>query len=175
MIQRLIILGVLKRGPSTGYDIKKFIQKELRVFSRTEEIKSVYYPLKKMEEEGLIKKRARKTNHLKKYIYYITPQGEREFFRLCRETLLSQKRPFIEWDIVLYFLPFLDKKEVLPFLRLRLRFLRKVRGWLKKKREELKQAPKNLVLLINHHLKLVGAEKEFLKNLLVIIRNEEVV
>ena len=75
---------------------------------------------------------------------------------------------------MLYFLPFLDKKEVLPFLRLRLRFLEKVRRWLEKKQEELKQAPKNLIMLINHHLKLVGAEKEFLRNLFVIVKNEEV-
>lgn len=169
MIQRLIILGALKKRPSSGYDIKKFIQKELGMFSQLES-KSIYYPLKKMEKEGLIEKKEEKENHLKKYIYHITPQGEKEFFRLCKETLLSQKRPFLEWDIALYFLPFLDKKEILPLLRLRLLFLEKVKKWLQEKLEEFKEAPQNFSLLVNHHLQLVLAEKDFLRNLIKVIK-----
>ncbi len=170
MIQRLIILGALKRKPSSGYDIKKFIQKELGMFSPLE-LKSIYYPLKKMEKEGLIEKRE-KRNHLKKYVYYITPRGEKEFFRLCKETLLSQKRPFLEWDIALYFLPFLNKKEILPLLRLRLLFLEKVKKWLEEKLEEFRNSPKNFFLLVNHHLRLVLAEKDFLKSLIKVIKKK---
>jgi DNA-binding PadR family transcriptional regulator len=103
MIQKLIILGFLKNNPSSGYDIKKFIEKELGVFSGLE-MHSIYYPLKQMEKEGVItKKELNRKKHLKKSIYYITPKGEKEFINLCNQALLSKKRPFIDIDIPLYF------------------------------------------------------------------------
>lgn len=174
MIQQLIILGFLKKSPASGYDIKKFIDKDLGIFSKPE-TKSIYYPLKKMESDGLIKKQTLKTaKHLKKYIYSITPKGQRVFIDLCKQTLLSQRRPFIESDLVLYFLPFLKKKEIVPLLRLRLVFLEKVKNWLILKSKELKKSPKNLPLLLEHHLKLAIAEKEFLKDLLSDIKNKKI-
>lgn len=173
MIQRLIILGLLKKNPASGYDIKKSIDKDLGIFSKLE-TRSIYYPLNKMEKEGLIKKEGLKTQkHLKKYVYSITPKGERVFIDLCKQALLSQRRPFIELDIALYFLPFLSKKEIIPLLRLRLRFLEKVKEWLQSKSKELKKAPKNLTLLIDHHFKLATAEKDFLKDLLDDIKNKK--
>jgi DNA-binding PadR family transcriptional regulator len=173
MIQRLIILGLLKKGPATGYDIKKFITTDLGVFSEFQN-QSIYYPLKKMEKEALIvKKESKDKGHLKKYSYTITAKGQREFMKLCRETLLSQQRPFIELDIALYFLPFLNKKEIMPLLRLRMRFLEKVKQWLENKEEELRGAPRNLMLLIDHQFTLAGAEKEFLSNMIDTIKKEK--
>ncbi len=172
MIQRLAILGILKIKPSSGYDIKKFIEKELKVFSELE-TKSIYYPLKKMEEEGLVAKKEIKNAPLRKSVYYITPKGEREFFKLAQKTLLSQRRPFVEIDLPLYFLPFLDKKNVLALLRLRLRFLNRVREWLSKKEKELKDAPANIQLLIRHHLKLATAEKSFIKDMIRSVKDTQ--
>ncbi|MCD6583245.1 MAG: PadR family transcriptional regulator [Candidatus Omnitrophica bacterium] len=174
MIQKLVILGLLKKRPSSGYDIKKFIEKDLKIFTDLD-THSIYYPLKKMEKEGFIKKKMLKgEKQLRKYVYFITPKGEKEFLALCRETLLSQKRPFIDLDISLYFLPFLSKEEIKLLLRVRLRFLERVRKWLMKKKNEFKKAPKNLLLLIQHHLKLAGAEKEFLKDMIRAIKEGEV-
>ena len=55
MIQKLIILGLLQGGCKHGYEIKKFIKKELGLFTSVDTL-SIYYPLKVMEREGLIKK-----------------------------------------------------------------------------------------------------------------------
>ncbi len=172
MIQRLIILGLLKKTPSSGYDIKKFIDKELGMFSQLD-TSSIYYPLKKMEAEGLIVKREIKGGRLKKFLYSITPKGEKEFIRLSKEALRSQRRPFIEIDIPLYFLDFLDKDEIFPILRLRMLFLKRVKDWLEKKRVELKSAPPNIQLLIRHHLKLASAERSFIKAMLEAIKKEK--
>ncbi|MCM8773212.1 MAG: PadR family transcriptional regulator [Candidatus Omnitrophica bacterium] len=170
MIQRLIILGILKNSSVSGYDIKKIIEKELGVFSKIE-TKSIYYPLKKMVREGLIKREEIKSNkHINKFVYSITPKGEKEFVALCKEALLSKRRPFIELDIAIYFLPFLKGRDIMPYLRLRLRFLESVKRWLINKSEELKEAPKNLSLLINHHLKLAVAEKDFLKDMIKVVK-----
>ncbi|UCG35255.1 MAG: PadR family transcriptional regulator [Candidatus Omnitrophota bacterium] len=170
MIQRLIILGLLKKNPASGYDIKKFINKELGMFAEPQ-AQSIYYPLKKMEKEGLIKRKEFKgTSRLKKYTYAITPKGEREFLNLCEDTLLSQRRPFIELDVALYFLPFLDKRKITSLLRWRMMFLEKVREWLLEKEEELKESPKNLTLLVKHQSQLAVAEKDFIEDMIKVIK-----
>jgi len=170
MIQNLIILGFLKKNPASGYDIKKFIQKELGVFSELEN-QSIYYPLSQMEKDGLITQTETEgSQKLKKYIYAITAKGERVFNELCKKALLSQSRPFIELDIVLYFLPFLHKKDILPLLRLRLRFLQKVLKWLEVKQGEFKNSPKNLRLLLEHHSRLALAEKTFVGEVITTVK-----
>ena len=170
MIQKLIILGFLKKHPASGYDLKKFIKEDLGIFSQLNNY-SIYYPLGKMEKEGLITKKEKKNDgHVKKYIYSITPKGEREFLRLAREALMSQRRPFIELDIALYFLPFLATNDIMPFLRLRSRFIDNVKRWLTAKEKELKGYPPNFTLLLKHHHKLADAEKEFIDDIIKTIK-----
>jgi DNA-binding PadR family transcriptional regulator len=170
MVQKLVILGILKTNPASGYDIKKFIEKELGLFSSME-THSIYYPLKKMEQAGLIRKtELRGETHLKKYMYSITPKGEREFFGLCQEALSSEKRPFIDIDLPLYFLPYLDTKEVIARLRLRKRFLEKARQWLIAKLANNQEFPTHQKLLLKHHLSLLNTEDEFVKEILSVVK-----
>lgn len=169
-IQRLIILGVLKKGPKHGYDIKKVIKKELGVFTSLEN-KSIYYPLKVMEKGGLIKRAAAQSRgRLLRYVYSLTPRGNKEFLKLAMEALLSEKRPFIDIDIPLYFLPFLEKKEVLVRLRLRKRFLEKVKIWLAGNLDVRKDFPYHQKLLLRHHLNLLNAEERFLEDIVKIVK-----
>ena len=169
--QKLIILGILKEGPKHGYEIKKIIQKELGIFSSLEN-KSIYYPLKIMEERGLIKKDiAAGRGKLTRYVYAITPKGEREFLQLALQALLSEKRPFIDIDIPLYFLPFLGKKEVTARLRLRKRFLEKVRKWLKSNLDAGEEFPSHQRILLKHHLNLLNAEDKFVAEIIEIEKN----
>ncbi|MCQ9206181.1 MAG: PadR family transcriptional regulator [Omnitrophica bacterium] len=170
-IQRLIILGVLKNGPKHGYDIKKIIKKELGIFTSLEN-KSIYYPLKVMEKGGLIKRAAAQNRgRLLRYVYSLTPRGDKEFLKLAMETLLSEKRPFIDIDIPLYFLPFLEKKEVLVRLRLRKRFLERVKAWLGGNLDSKKQFPYHQKLLLRHHLNLLNAEEHFLEDIVRIVKD----
>lgn len=160
------MLGILKDGPKHGYQIKKIIQKELGIFSEMD-MQSIYYPLKKMEGEGLIKKALVKSvGRLPRYVYTITPHGNKEFLNLALKALLSRKRPFIEIDIPLYFLPYLDKKEVLARLRLRKIFLGKAKNWLNAKLGTIKKSFKHRRLLLSHHLNLLNAEENFLEEII---------
>lgn len=172
MIQKLIILGILKRGSATGYEIKKFISRELETFLPFNS-RSIYYPLSKMEKEGLIKKKIFTSKHMRKYSYSITKQGEREFLKMCRQALLTPRRPFMELDIVLYFSTFLNKKDILPLLRLRLRFLEKVKKWLLARKEEYKFNSLELEFLLRHHYELAKAEKKFLKEIIYKWRHNQ--
>lgn len=169
-IQRLAILGILKSGPKHGYQIKKIIDKVLGVFAELEE-KSVYYSLKKMEEEKLIRKEiGTVSKHLQRYTYYITEKGEKEFVKLAMSKFIPTKRPFFEIDIPLYFLPYLNKREVLVRLRLRKRFLDSVKSWIKRVMSSDKNISQHHKLLLKHHLQLLKAEDKFIDDFIKMVK-----
>ncbi|MCF7877258.1 MAG: PadR family transcriptional regulator [Candidatus Omnitrophica bacterium] len=170
-IQEIIILGLLKESSRHGYEIKKIAKERLGIFSSLEN-KSFYYPLKIMEEKGFItKKKSQSREGPSRYIYSITEEGKKEFSSLALKTLMSQKRPFIDIDIPLYFLPYLEKKEVLSRLRLRKRFLEKVKEWLADNLELPKKFPIHQRMLLRHHQNLLNAEEGFIENIIEIIKN----
>jgi len=170
-MQRLIILGILKEGPKHGYEIKKLIKKELGVFTSLEN-KSIYYPLKVMEKRALIEKCAdSKERGVLRYVYAITARGEEEFLKLAMEAFISQKRPFIDIDIPLYFLPYFNKKEVFARMRLRKRFLEKVKGWLADNIKAEKKFLPHQRLLLKHHLNLLNAEEDFVEEIVRLVQS----
>lgn len=169
--QKLTILGILKQGPKHGYEIKKIIKKELGVFAYLEN-KSIYYPLKIMERGGLIKKSIdREKGRLERYIYSLTSQGSKEFLKLAMEALLSQKRPFIDIDIPLYFLPYLEGKKVFAHLRLKKIFLEKVKKWLANNLKRGGEFSPHQRLLLKHHLNLLNAEEKFVDEVIDIVKD----
>ncbi|MFH1519445.1 MAG: PadR family transcriptional regulator [Candidatus Omnitrophota bacterium] len=169
--QKLIILGILQEGPKHGYEIKKIIKEELEIFASLEN-KSIYYPLKIMQRGGLIKRNTtRERGRLERHVYSLTSRGDREFRKLAMEALLSQKRPFIDIDIPLYFLPYLEKKKVFAHLRLKKIFLEKVKKWLATNLKQKDQFPPHQKLLLKHHLNLLAAEESFVIEVIKIIKN----
>ena len=169
-IQKLIILGILKEGPKHGYEIKKIIKKELGIFASLEN-KSIYYPLKMMEKAGVIKKdTTRERGRLERHVYSLTTRGNKEFIKLAMEALLSQKRPFIDIDIPLYFLPYLEKKKVFAHLRVKKRFLEKVRKWLTGNLRRKGEFSSHQKLLLKHHLNLLNTEEGFVDEVIRIIK-----
>ena len=170
-IQKLIILGILKEGPKHGYEIKKIIKKELGIFASLEN-KSIYYPLKIMERAGAIRKTTTKERgRLERHVYSLTARGNKEFLKLAMEALLSQKRPFIDIDIPLYFLPYLEKKKVFAHLRLKKRFLEKVKGWLSDNLKGKDGFSPHQRLLLKHHLNLLNAEDSFVNEVIKIVKD----
>jgi DNA-binding PadR family transcriptional regulator len=171
--QKIIILGLLKKSSCHGYEIKKIAKEKLGVFSSLEN-KSFYYPLKIMEKKGyIIKKEDQGQEGPARYIYSITQKGKKEFSRLALETLTSQKRPFIDIDIPLYFLPLLEKKEVISRLRLRKRFLEKVKEWLADNLDLSKKFLPHQRMLLKHHLNLLNAEEGFVEDTIKIVKNSQ--
>ncbi|MFH1504292.1 MAG: PadR family transcriptional regulator [Candidatus Omnitrophota bacterium] len=169
-MQKLIILGILKQGPRHGYEIKKIVKDELGVFTSLEN-KSIYYPLKIMKDRGLIEKHTdREQGGVLKYIYTITSQGNKEFLNLAMKAFLSQRRPFIDIDIPLYFLPYLDKKEVFVRLRLRKRFLEKVKSWLVNNLGLNEEFLPHQKLLLKHHLNLLNTEESFVEEIIELVK-----
>ena len=154
----LLFLGLLQGGPKHGYEIKRHIQEELSAYIGLN-IKSIYYPLKKMEEGGLIEKEVgRQGLWPEKYVYKITPRGQKKFDELIAESFLSLERPFFRIDLSLYFLAYIDKAMARRRLRARIGLLKKIRKQLALLNDQAQKSSKNLALILQHDLDMVDAE-----------------
>ena len=152
-----LFLGLLAEGPKHGYDIKRQIEKEL-VPAIGLKIKSIYYPLKKMEEAGLIEKEVgRQGRFPEKNIYRITAKGRKKFEDLISSSFVSVERPYFQMDLSLYFLPLIDQAMAKKRLKTRLVILKKIRRDLLTLRNDPSQ-PRPLELILSHDLDLVEAE-----------------
>ena len=165
--QELAILGLLKEGPKHGYEIKKLLKNVLRVFTSFEST-SIYYPLKSLEEKGYLEKEISKEGlRPEKYIYKLTPKGDEYLNTLLVDNFLSLNRPFVNVDLSLYFLPYVNKKVFLKKIKIRIKALERVERWLIKRIGEFNQKNKlHLKKILEHNLKLTQAEITFSKDLL---------
>jgi len=153
----LLFLGLLVEGPKHGYEIKLQLEEDL--FPNIGlQIKSIYYPLRKMESTGLIEKEIgrREGRFPEKYVYRITPKGRKKFDTLMAESLISLERPFFQIDLAFYFLPLVGPDMAKRRLKARFILLRKLRKQLALLQSMAKN--KTLSLILQHDLDLVDAE-----------------
>lgn len=152
-----LFLGLLAEGPKHGYEIKRQLEEDLNPNIGLQ-IKSIYYPLQKMEGEGLVEKeQGQKAGRFpEKYVYRITPKGRKKFDELIEHSFLSVERPFFQIDLAFYFLPLVDKSMAKRRLKVRFTLLKKV----KKQLTLLQSNAKTniLSLILQHDLDLVEAE-----------------
>jgi DNA-binding PadR family transcriptional regulator len=152
-----LFLGLLAEGPKHGYEIKIQLEEDISPNIGLK-IKSIYYPLQKMESSGLVEKEIgrREGRFPEKYVYRITPKGRKKFNELIAQRLLSIERPFFEIDLAIYFLPLVDKAMAKRRLKARHGLLKKV----KKELVFLQSSAKTkiLSLILQHDLDLVEAE-----------------
>lgn len=175
MIQKLVLLGLLKEGPKHGYEIKRSITKVLETFTSVE-TKSIYYSLRQLEKEELVVKKVSRTGRRpEKYVYRITKKGSRRFQELLRRNFLKLERPFLNIDLCLYFSPFIKPRMILSRLRTRLRGLGRVKVWLESMRRSLKEgnAPHHLRTIIQHNLELTKTEIKFTSRLIRTLTKKE--
>jgi DNA-binding PadR family transcriptional regulator len=166
----LLFLGLLKDGPKHGYEIKRLIDEELFPFVGLQ-IKSIYYPLKKMEKLGLIKKDiGREGKWPEKYVYSLTVKGGKIFDHLITESFISIERPYFNIDLALYFLQYVEKRIAIRQLRGRVLFLRRIKRELLEIRGGMKKAQAHLEIILDHDLDLVEAEINSLTRLIKILR-----
>ena len=162
----LLFLGLLKDGPKHGYEIKRTIEEDLAPFVGIK-IKSIYYPLKKMEKLGLIKKDiGREGKWPEKFVYSLTPKGEKIFEHMITDSFISIERPFFHIDLALYFMPYVDKKLAKRQLRGRVMFLRKIQRELEKVQKSTKKSKKHLHIILEHNYDLVEAEVKSITKLI---------
>jgi DNA-binding PadR family transcriptional regulator len=154
----MLFLGLLIDGPKHGYEIKRIIEEELFPFVGLK-VKSIYYPLKKMEQLKLIHKDVgREGKWPEKFVYSITPQGRKIFDHLITESFMSIERPYFNIDLSLYFLEYVDKNIAKRKLKGRLMFLRRIRRDLEGLKKKVDSGRRYLHIILQHDLDLVEAE-----------------
>jgi DNA-binding PadR family transcriptional regulator len=162
---QLLFLGLLKDGPKHGYEIKRLINDELSSFVGLT-IKSIYYPLNKMEKLGLIKKDVgRDGKRPEKYIYSLTAKGDKTFHDLILKSFLSIERPYFHIDLSIYFAQYVDKKMVQRQMRGRVLFLKKIKRQLENLQKNLDSSKKHLNIILEHDFDLVSAEIKSIEKL----------
>ena len=162
----LLLLGMIREGPKHGYDIKKEIQAIVFVIAGIEQ-KSIYYPLKVLEKKGLIVKRAHKEgNRPTRFVYALTVKGKVSFDKLLSSSFLDFKRPQFSLDLSLYFLPYIKPAIARRRLRARIFILKKLGKNLKLMiRNTDKKLTPSLACILEHNLRMLDAEREFLSDL----------
>ena len=154
----MLFLGLLMNGPKHGYEIKRVIEEELFPFVGLK-VKSIYYPLRKMEQLKLIQKDVgREGKWPEKFVYSITSQGRKIFDHLITESFLSIERPYFNLDLSLYFLEYVDKNIVKRKLKGRGIFLRRIKRDLEEVKRKVDPSRKYLHIILQHDLDLVAAE-----------------
>jgi DNA-binding PadR family transcriptional regulator len=168
----LIFLGLLKERPKHGYEIKKEIKEVLSVFAGTN-LKSIYYPLRMLEQSGLVEKNSAKVGKRPvRFVYKLTSKGESKFNELLNKSLLSFRRPQFSLDLSLYFLKHIKPAIAKRRLRARLLILKKLSKELRVTINSLKNKNPPVLSLSNileHNLGLLEAESKFLAGLTGVI------
>ena len=117
MSKEVLLLGLLKKKPMYGYEIKQLVDEEL-VHVPPITSGSLYHNLKILEKRGLVTKSVLKdTAHPEKQIYHITDEGVRTFDSLLQENITNFERPHLALDISFYFLRESDAGQFLDQLR----------------------------------------------------------
>jgi DNA-binding PadR family transcriptional regulator len=163
----LLFLGLLMNGPKHGYEVKRIIDEELYPLVGLD-VKSIYYPLKKMEHLGLISKdTGRQGRWPEKYIYRITPKGKKIFQHLIMESFLQIERPYFNIDLSLYFMQYADKKIAKRKLKARIIFLKRIKRDLEKllQKERSLDTPHSRIIL-EHDRDMVIAEIKYFSRMI---------
>jgi DNA-binding PadR family transcriptional regulator len=164
----LVIMGLLMKGPTHGYDLKQTLERELSPFLEVSSA-PLYYLLKKLEQEGLVTKWSTVSGRRpKKDVYSLTAKGQEEIKELLLKNITHVHRPSFNLDISLYFLNFLDPKDVVKTLKERLREFRKLKYLLQRQKRGLESdvTRRREYIITAHNIRLTEAEMDCVKDLI---------
>jgi PadR family transcriptional regulator, regulatory protein AphA len=111
-----VILGMLKLGVATGYDIKKVIDFSTRFFW-TASYGQIYPELKRLRKAGLVRAEQEPRGKVKRTVYSLTPKGEQALHEWLTDSqdVLFEIRD--ESLLRLFFADLLSRDEVIANLR----------------------------------------------------------
>lgn len=145
MSTRLVILGFLRFQPLHGYEIKQLIEQKMEDWTSIA-FGSIYFALRKLEEERLIEKIAteQEGNRPSRSVYQITDAGHEEFMRLLRQVWREVEHPRYSFDIGVFFMQALPKDEIVEYLKGRVAQLEETLDYLEAHRVERLADPRVL-------------------------------
>ncbi len=147
-----------------GYQINEIIEHNLGYLIDIKK-STAYTILDRLSEAGFVSMTTEQEgNRPPRKVYSITPSGERQFYQLLRENLEMLDLQYFEEDIGMMFIDHLSTEDAKEAL---LHKLQKVDQQI----ENYKQVPHHEIgvgvnIAVNHHLHLLHAEKEWLKQVI---------
>lgn len=123
---RTLLLGVLvQQGPKHGYEIRQELESWNAEQWANIAYGSIYFALKKMAEEGLIKVLENKENEKPgRILYEITPAGKNQFMDLLRKQWWEIKPIIDPFQVALTFMNCMPKEEIVLALEHKAAILR---------------------------------------------------
>ena len=166
----ITILGILNEQPVHAYQLEQLL-KEKKLKNKVElAFSSIYAVLKKLEKRSLVtSKLERIPKHADKKVYTITEEGKTELRDNLRQLLSKPETQKSSFELCLHFsnlIPNSELKEILKMYEAEL--TRMIQNQIKeittlKTDNQVKRA------LYNRSLKLWQAEKQWLKELIIMI------
>lgn len=103
-----------------------------------------------------------------KYIYRVTKKGKEEFTKLLNKNFLIIQRPYLNIDLSLYFLQYVDPKIVKRRLENRLNGLRGIKTWAENREKTLQKekALYHMIAITEHSQEIVKSEIRFTERLI---------
>jgi len=164
---KLVVLGILKRKPHHGYEIKSIIQKEMGDWTNIA-FGSIYFALAQLAKEGFVSqgKPFKSASRPARIMYEITEKGEKEFMSRLVDVWKKHEHQYFPIDIGLFFSNFIKIEEMKKYLKKQMLIIRMALAHVKKHQdEELKRenVPPIAEAIFSHTLHHMRAEYHWLK------------
>lgn len=117
----LLLLGILRQGPMSGYDLHRFVRAHGTVSADLKKA-NVYYLLDRLAADGYLHVQAEAGTHGprgERLLYTLTDLGRARFDELLREVLRSYDTVHTGVDVAVMFLGQLTQAEALSLLEKR--------------------------------------------------------
>ena len=124
MSTKLVILGILKRRPLHGYEIKHIIEESMGDWTNIQ-FGSIYFALNKLKKDGFLEiaGREKQGGRPSRLIYEITEKGKLEFKKQLEALWAQYDRQYFSLDIALFFLNELPKNKALAGVEKRMMYI----------------------------------------------------
>jgi DNA-binding PadR family transcriptional regulator len=170
MSTRLVVLGLLRKRPLYGYEIKHMIEDHMGDWTNIA-FGSIYFALRKLAEENLIEKVSTEQEGARpsRTVYQITDAGRAEFERLLREVWGNLEQQHFAIDIGLFFIGAIPRHEVVGYLRARIEQLEQVVAHVGTHRSEQlarDEVPAFAAAIFDHSLAHLEAELAWTRDVL---------
>jgi len=173
----LLLLGLLMDQPMHGYELHQKIQEEGidRWFSLS--LPGIYYSLGKLRDRGsAVEMQHPRSSGATRATYRVTEQGRETFFAALEMEAASQERPYLDYDLVVYFLNKLPIARAEAMLEQRQLYLEAWEGELQNRlaEAEAEDVPLLRRALLEHARLYARMEQDWTDCLLRGIRGEPV-
>lgn len=170
MSVKTVLLGLLRKGPLYGYELKQIIERDMGDWTNIA-FGSIYFALDKLAKDGFVTARTEdgSNNRPARIVYTITPAGEAEYLVFLRKLWTDEKRHYDDFDIAIAFMKDLPVSEVRRYLAERIARQERALAFLETHEKETMNnpaIPKQARFIFSHTRCHIQAELDWARNVL---------